>query len=201
MVIMVNTTNASFKIEQGDCIAQILIIRNEEHEFQEVVELTNTHRGHQGFGSTGKQEAAHAVLTRIEHEEYPDKHCYKVNPELLPEQDRKVKALMKEYEDIIAISYADLPHETVYEHDIDTGDSKPLRAVPYKIVPALENWLRNHLQELLKEGIIVKSRSPWASPVTIVAKKEGTPRMVVDYRKLNAVTKKNAYLIPNIENL
>ena len=43
MVIMVNTTNASFKIEQGDHIAQILIIRNEEHKFQEVVELTNTH--------------------------------------------------------------------------------------------------------------------------------------------------------------
>src|SRR5271170_7027621 len=43
MVIMVNTTNANFKIEQGDRIPQILIIRNEEHEFQEVVELTNIH--------------------------------------------------------------------------------------------------------------------------------------------------------------
>jgi hypothetical protein len=52
----------------------------------------------------------------------------------------------------------------------------------------------------LDTGIIVNSKSPWSLPITIVPKKDGQ-RMVIDYRKLNQVTKKDAYPIPNSEDL
>ena len=173
IVIMVNTTNAPFKVIIGDRIAQLIVIRNETVLIQEVQELTRTQRGQQGFGSTGRREvAANAVLTRIEHEEYTSKHCYNVNPELTHQQEQQVKTLIKRYEDIIAISYDDLPADTQIKHDIDTGDAKPIRQVPYRTPPAYDNWIQQHIDDLLKSGVIVKSHSPWASPITVVAKKE-----------------------------
>ena len=50
-------------------------------------------------------------------------------------------------------------------------------------------------------GAVVDSVSPWASPVVVIDKKTGDLRFCVDYRKLNNVTVKNAYPVPNIDDL
>ena len=61
--------------------------------------------------------------------------------------------------------------------------------------------LKKQIDELLEKGFIRPSTSPWAFPVLFVEKKEGTWRMCVDYRGLNAVTVKNKYPLPRIEDL
>jgi len=63
------------------------------------------------------------------------------------------------------------------------------------------NFLREEIAKMEKEGIIRKSVSPWASLVVIVEKKDRSQRLCVDYRKLNAVTKPDAYPLPRIDDM
>ena len=61
--------------------------------------------------------------------------------------------------------------------------------------------MKKQLEELLEKGFIRPSSSPWGSPAIFVKKTDGTLRMCVDYRPLNAVTIKNKYLLPHIDTL
>jgi len=57
-----------------------------------------------------------------------------------------------------------------------------------------------NLNNMLETGVIVPSNSSWASPVCLLCKKDGTFRFCIDYRRLNAVSKKDAYPIPDIQD-
>ena len=56
------------------------------------------------------------------------------------------------------------------------------------------------LSKLLMEGKIQASESPWASPVLLIKKKDGSWRFCIDYRWLNEATVKDAYLLPRIDD-
>jgi hypothetical protein len=88
------------------------------------------------------------------------------------------------------------------EHNIETGDARPIKENPYRIPYALKPVVEEHIDEMLGKGIIEPSSSPWSSSIALVQKKskDGTVkyRFCIDYRSLNAVTKPDAYPIPNI---
>ena len=78
--------------------------------------------------------------------------------------------------------------------------SPPLSQAPYRSNPEKRKEIQRQIKSLLDAGQIEESSSPWASPVLLVPKKDGGWRMCVDYRKLNAVTKKVSYPIPRTED-
>ena len=67
----------------------------------------------------------------------------------------------------------------------------------HKLSPALVEQLRTMIKELLHDGLIVPTNSPFAAPLLMVKKPDGSYRLCIDYRKLNAVTIKDRYPLPN----
>lgn len=93
-----------------------------------------------------------------------------------------------------------LGYTTLLEHDIVLeNNTKPVKQRYYPVSPPKQRIFDDELNRMLKEGIVEPSRSPWSSPVILVPKDGGkTYRFCVDYRALNAVTKKDVYPIPYI---
>ena len=84
-------------------------------------------------------------------------------------------------------------------HKVDTGDVPPVK-LPYRRLPiAKKSAMEEEVDSMLRENIIQPSESPWSSPVVMVTKKDGSCRFCIDYRKLNGVTRKNAYPLPRID--
>jgi hypothetical protein len=77
----------------------------------------------------------------------------------------------------------------------------PISKRPYRMPPKELAELKTQLQELLDKGYICPSSSPWGCPALFVKKKDGSLRLCVDYRPLNAVTIKNKYPLPHIDVL
>jgi len=64
-----------------------------------------------------------------------------------------------------------------------------------------KDFIAKELQRMLQQGLIEKSKGPWASPVVLVRKKNGGLRFCVDYRNLNKVTKRDEYPLPRIDDM
>ena len=119
----------------------------------------------------------------------------------LSEEEKEVfLELLLEYADVFAVSDEDLGHTEQLQHSIHTGDSAPIRQSTRRVPLHRKQEIHDLLQDMLKRKVIQPSASPWASPVVLVPKKDGTTRFCVDYRKLNEVTRKDAYPLPNIED-
>jgi hypothetical protein len=108
-----------------------------------------------------------------------------------------------EFPDVFPDELPSLPPD----HDVEFGielvpGTAPISRRPYRMPPDELAELKRQLEELSKKGFIRPSKSEWGCPALFVKKKkEGTLRMCVDYRPLNAVTIKNKYLLPHIDIL
>ena len=93
----------------------------------------------------------------------------------------------------------DLGRTGIIEHKIPTGNAsaikQPLRRVPVHLLGKVDK----QIDDLLENGIIQPSTSPWASGIVFVKKKDGTRRFCVNYRRLNDATIKHAYPLPRID--
>ena len=119
---------------------------------------------------------------------------------LPPTELDQLRALVQEYTDLFALSTAELGQTSVVTHSINTGDHPPVRQPPHRIPFALRERVCQLSDDMLNQGIIEPSGSPWASPVVLVAKKDGSTRFCVDYRKLNSITKLDVYPLPRIDD-
>ena len=85
-------------------------------------------------------------------------------------------------------------------HVIDTRAALPIKVRARPIPMAKREACARQLEDMLADGIIVPSTSPWSAPVVMAQKKDGTLRFCVDYRSLNEVTVKDCYPMPHIED-
>ena len=108
------------------------------------------------------------------------------------EQQQAFKDLCTEFKDIFSTNSGDIGKTPLLEVEIDTGDSLPITQKPYTLPLKHTEWVQRELEILEKAGVIVRSVSPWASPIMVVPKRTalGEPpkwRLCVDYRALNSL--------------
>ena len=120
--------------------------------------------------------------------------------ELSSQQLTQIQALLKEYGDIFSLHPSDLGTTDQITHTINTGDHEPIRQPPRRLPFSLRSKTNELVREMLKQGVIQASTSPWASPVVLVEKKDRSIRFYVDYRRLNAVTKMEVFPLPRIDD-
>lgn len=116
-------------------------------------------------------------------------------------QADNIRDLLLEYHDVIAINNRELGKAKGVAHAIDVDDHPPIKEKLRRYAPVEIEKISKHVKEMLEDGVIKHSNSPWAAAVVIVKKKDGTDRFCVDFRKLNAVTRKDNFPLPRIDHL
>lgn len=121
----------------------------------------------------------------------PNQETNKLEPEWL-----------SEYQDIFPEELTDLPPKRGLVHEIELiPGAQPLAKSPYKMSLSEALELKEQLTQLLEQGFIRPSVSPWGAPVLFQKKKDGTFRLCIDFRGLNQCTIKNKYPLPRIDEL
>lgn len=123
-----------------------------------------------------------------------------INEELAPEERDAAERLLRKRAGCFATSDRDLGQSNIVQHSIDTATHKPIHQAPYKSAWKERELTQNQVQHMQNIGAIEPSSSPWAAPVVLVKKKDGYWRFCVDYRKLNAITTRDVYPLPRIED-
>ena len=113
----------------------------------------------------------------------------------------KLKGLLRKSTDVFALDDNELGCTDVVCHTIDTGDNPPVKQPPYRAPMIYREKIAEMVTEMQERGIVQPSTSPWASPVVLVPKKDGSLRFCVDFRKLNSMTKKDVYPLPRVDDI
>ncbi|XP_059315524.1 uncharacterized protein LOC132066177 [Lycium ferocissimum] len=114
----------------------------------------------------------------------------------------EIQLLLDEYKELFNEPSQLPPSRGVFDHHIPIKENgAPVNSRPYRYSPIQKDVIEKMTQEMLSQGIIQYSSSPYASPVVLVGKKDGSWRLCVDYRALNKITIKDKFPIPIIEEL
>lgn len=122
------------------------------------------------------------------------------------EEKQCIENLCIQYEDIFKKEDDELTFTNVVKHNIDLVDEKPIFTKSYRYPHIHKQEVEKQINDMLNQGIIRPSFSPWSSPIWIVPKKKDATgqvkwRMVIDYRKLNDKTISDRYPLPNITDI
>lgn len=113
-----------------------------------------------------------------------------------------IEDLIQEFQDIFNEPSRLPPRRMGFDHRIPLKEgSIPFNMRPYRYSIIQKYVVDKLVEEMLNQGIIQRSNSPYASPIVLVKKKDGSWRLCVDYRRLDKQTVKDSFPIPLIEDL
>ncbi|EGD79431.1 hypothetical protein PTSG_12973 [Salpingoeca rosetta] len=115
-------------------------------------------------------------------------------------QQHQLQRLLEEFKDAFAKPGEPLTKAMLPSMRIETGDTPPVARRPYRLSHHESEVVERIVKDHIAAGIVRPSFSPWASPVILIKKKTGEYRLVVDYRRLNAVSVPDAYPLPRLDD-
>ena len=148
------------------------------------------------MGELGKDEL---IMKLVEHLPVHLKELFKGSCKNINGSELVVHAwLLGEFAETFAKDDLDLGCYKGLKHEIETGNSPPVKKRYRRTAAAFQSEEEAHLKKMLEIGVIQASTSDWSFPPVLVRKKDGSLRWCLDYRDLNAVTRKDNFGIPNI---
>lgn len=189
---IMNLNSKPVKLKQGSNIANLMTIDD--------VFYDNSHLSQTNYKQSDEIDQVNILTQDQELPEHLKPILNKVSSQLTDNERHKLSLLIQEYSDIFVGPDGALGHTDIVKHNINTGDSKPVKIAPRRIAIKQRDVLEEELKKLLDNNLIEPSNSPWAAPVCLVKKRDGTVRFCVDFRKLNERTVKDAYPLPRIDD-
>ena len=119
---------------------------------------------------------------------------------LLPNQRQRLYNVLQENSGVFGSSIADLNSIPIVKQYIATGNAKPIKQRVYPTSHHHHKEIEKQGKEILKNGIIKHSITPWTSPVVLVRKADKTLRLCIDYRNPNKTTIKDSNPLPHIQD-
>lgn len=117
--------------------------------------------------------------------------------------NKAINEILQKYKDVFPEELPKkLPPERQVQFKIDLhNNATPQKKGLYRLSQKELEELRKQLKELLDQGFIRPSTSPWGAPVLFASKRDGSLRLCIDYRALNKLTIKNSYPLPRIDDI
>ena len=115
-------------------------------------------------------------------------------------QSGQLASVLRQYGDVFACSEFDLGDFTEIEHEVDTGDAKPVKQGLRRTPICFAGEEEAHLKKMLDAGVIQESTSDWSSAPVLIRKRDGAVRWCIDYRALNDVTVKDVFPLPLVDD-
>ncbi|KAD4385578.1 hypothetical protein E3N88_25747 [Mikania micrantha] len=146
------------------------------------------------------------LISAMKARKYLKKECqaFLAHIKVKDQEEKKIGdiPIVRDFPEVFPDELPGLPPVRQVEFRIDLiPGAAPIAKTPYRLAPSEMQELSSQLQELLDQGFIRPSFSPWGAPILFVKKKDGSFRMCIDYRELNKVTIKNRYPLPRIDDL
>uniref|UniRef100_A0A8C5QDK8 Uncharacterized protein n=1 Tax=Leptobrachium leishanense TaxID=445787 RepID=A0A8C5QDK8_9ANUR len=132
--------------------------------------------------------------------EIPDERFYPKDAPFSPEWKKRLQSQVLKWRDLFSKDEFDVGLAKSTEHRIREQEDKPFRERSRQVPLGDLDDLQEQLNELQRTKVIQESRSPYASPILMVRKKNGSVRLCIDYRTLNRRTIPDQYATPRIED-
>lgn len=146
--------------------------------------------------------------TPLDRSDFIDPHLIKqIRSEHLNREEKKnLFRVLSKYKHVFHQEHEDLTFSNAVKHSINTTDEIPIHTKSYRYPYCHKEEVQKQIQEMLRQGIIRHSHSPWSAPIWVVPKKKDASgkqkwRLVIDYRKLNQKTIDDRYPIPDITSI
>jgi len=117
------------------------------------------------------------------------------------QEKQEAMELVDHFQNVFATNKSKIGYCDAVKHRIDLKNNAPVQQVVSKVPINVEDWVDQQVEKLKESGVLRESTSPWSAPIVVVKKKSGDLRMCIDYRRLNSVTIKPVYSIPDNQTL
>ncbi|VDI61434.1 Hypothetical predicted protein [Mytilus galloprovincialis] len=198
VVCFMNVTDNPVRLQGGIEVA-------EAHAVTVIESMDDPQELSVGTCSTSKKVTVKKVH-RPQQEDLPD-HLQELfttsSQDLTTDQKSKLRTLLYTYSDVFAKTEFDLGNFSHVEHEIDTGDARPIQLRMRRTPACFVQEEEAHLKKMLDAGVIQPSTSEWASAPVLIRKKDGGVRWCIDFRRLNSVTSRPSFdeHLTNLQNV